>query len=194
MTDQLKNFFETGNYSSADSIIEQLIVSSKSDICDCIVSITQKPVTKYNIPQYSNYENGTSEMIKYLRMSGDFGPSYTEVGEHFLLSGHNSSAYTKYGENHSKLADLLGVAVIKKEDRKRIYLSEIGKIIEQLKYEDQKDCFAKLAVRIPIVQRALKLDIKTSAGLEVLLNDYLSPSTALRRKKNNWVLIENIRG
>lgn len=194
MTDQLINFFDTGDYISSEKIVEDLIITSSGDICDLVISLNQKPVTKYNIPQYSNYSNGTFEMIKYLRMAGDFGPSYTEVGEHFLSTGHNINAYTKYGENHSKLSDLLGITVIKKTDRKRVYLTELGRTIEKLEYDKQEDCFIKLAGRIPIIQEALKNNIMTSKELEDLLNIYLSPKTALRRKKNNWVLIYKIRG
>ncbi len=194
MTDELINYYINGNISSAYQIVKDLLSTDINDVCKCVSLIEQKEVNSHNIPQYSNYDKGTVEMLKYLRMAGDFGPSFTEIGEHFLESGHKPEAYIKYGENHSKLAELLGIVVIKKQDRKRVYLSEIGREIEKLDVNEQYDCFVKLSARIPIVQEAIKLGINNQTDLENHLKRYLSYTTAVRRRKNTWVLIEKLQG
>ena len=194
MTEKLLEFYEKDIVVSPKQVVEELLCTDLKSIKEFIVSIPQKTITSYNIPQYSNYNNGTYEMIKYLRMAGDFGPSYLEIGEHFLENSHKKVAYIKYGENHAKLAELLGLVEIKKVDRKRVYLTGIGKEIEKLDVNIQQDCFNKLSCRIPIVQEAIKSNIASANELESHLNNYLSPSTARRRKKNTWVMIEVIRG
>jgi len=194
MTQELINYFAENKITSPDTIVNELLNTSLEELCEWLRDLEQKTVNTHNIPQYSSYKDGTFEMLKYLRMSGDFGPSFPEIGEHFLESGHKSMAYIKYGENHAKLAQLLGLVEIKKTDKKRVYLSEIGRTIEKLSEEKQYDCFAKLAVRIPIVQEAIKQDIPSAKELEEHLKIYLSPVTALRRRKNTWELIKRLQG
>ena len=157
-----------------------------------IKTMQQKPVKSQNIPQYSSFENGTYQMLKYLRMAGDFGPSFLEIGKHFSENGHKKGAYVKYGENHAKLAELLGLVTIEKKDRKRVFLSDIGREIERLEAEKQQVCYTKLAARIPIVQEAIRLNLSNAKELEEHLRNYLSPITAVRRRKNTWMLIEKI--
>ena len=174
--------------------VKWLLIVSMEELKIIMSTISQKPVTSSNIPQYSSFENGTYQMLKYLRMAGDFGPSFLEIGKHFSESGHKNGAYVKYGENHAKLAELLGLVKIKKTDRKRVFLSDLGREIERLDIEKQQDCYTKLASRIPIVQEAIKLGLSDAKELEKHLHNYLSPVTAVRRRKNTWSLIEKILG
>ena len=194
MNDDIINFLYLGEYESASKIIAELLNTNTTEICTCISIKEPNTVSKYNIPQYSCYPNGTYEMLRYLRMSGDYGPSFVEIGEHFLESGHKQTAYLKYGENHAKLAELLGIVEIKKIERKRVFMSDIGKIIEKLDVKKQNDCFIKLAARIPIIQEAIKLGITNQKDLEEHLSRYLSQTTATRRRKNTWMLIEKLQG
>ena len=187
-------FYRTGEYDDVASLVDRLIECSRSDICELIRREEQGQITTGTIPQYSSFEDGTTNLIKYLRMAGDFGPSFVEVGKHYLESGHQERAYIKYGENHSKLAQILGMVTIKKEDRKRVYLSEIGFELEKRNEDDQHECFIKLAGLIPIVQYAVKNNIEDDRTLEKVLNEYLSPTTALRRIRNTWYLVAAIRG
>ena len=193
MTRELMDYFSTGIVSSPKKIVDELLCVGIDEIKKAVLATPQQTVTNHNIPQYSSFMNGTSEMLKYLRMSGDYGPSFIEIGEHYLESGHKATAYIKYGENHAKLAELLGIVVIKKSDKKRVFLSDIGREIEKLDSEKQEECYIKLAFRIPIVQEAIRLNISSAKELEVHLNTYLSPVTAVRRRKNTWSLIEKVR-
>lgn len=194
ITKTLLVYIESGIITSAKQLVDELLNSTIEDIQQAALSIPQPIVSAHNIPQYSSFANGTSEMLKYLRRSGDHGPSFIEIGEHFLESGHNATAYIKYGENHAKLAELLGLVSIKRLDKKRAFLSDIGREIEKLKIEKQDDCFAKLALKIPIVQETIRLNIESPKELEAHLVNYISPVTAIRRRKNTWLLIEKVRG
>ena len=191
---QLEEFFITGTYTDAKELVGELCASSRETICSLVSRIEQKNITTSTIPQYSSFDDGTVNLIQFLRMAGNFGPSYLEVGRHYLENGHTERAYIKYGENHAKVSELLGTTTIKKEDRKRVYLNEIGYEIEKLSTDKQHECFIKLSGRIPIVQYAIKNDIVSDRDLEEVLGRFLSPSTALRRRRNTWYLISALRG
>ena len=186
-------YYETDNYSSADKLIDSLLECSRDNICYLISGLKQKEIITYSIPQYSSFADGTINMIKYLRMAGDFGPSFLEVGQHYIESGSDERAYVKYGENHAKLAEILGVVEIRQENRKRVYLNELGKALEKRSKLEQEDCFVKLSARVPIVQYAIKHGISDSKALEEVMRMYLSESTAERRRRNTWDMIVKLR-
>lgn len=187
-------FLESGKYNHATSLVELLLTTSKEEICNYIKEMRVGNITPGNVPQYSSLADGTTEIIKYLRMSGNFGPSFEEVGRHFLKINHNVAAYTKYGENHSKLAGMLGVVDIYRGSRRKVYLNELGIEIEKRPIEEQEDCFDKLACRIPVVQYAIQNDIYDGNEIEMLLQQYLAETTAKRRRKNTLDLILRLRG
>lgn len=194
MSEILCDYFERKQYYDVDDLVSKLICCSRSDIVSIIKTLPQKEITTATIPQYSSFKDGTINMLKYLRMAGDFGPSFVDIGRHYLESGHNERAYVKYGENHAKLGYLLGITDIRKTDRNRIYLSELGIALEKMSEDIQHDCFIKLAGNIPIIQYAIKNNIDTSEELEKELMKYLAPTTALRRRRNTWYLISALRG
>lgn len=189
INDIIVSFYRNDRTSDAKELVCQLIKCNPMEIRALMLDLDQKKVTTYNIPQYSSFDDGSIRLIEYLRMAGDFGPSFVEVGQHFLDIGHSEVAYTKYGENHSKLGELLGLVEIIKKDRKRVFLTDLGREVEKLDKEKQRVCLAKLSARIPIVQEAMKKDICDIDKLEQLLNIYLSAATALRRRRNTWDLI-----
>ncbi len=194
MNEIIQIYFEFNICNDTSLFVTQLARCERKKVCDFMRELPQKEITSATIPQYSSFEDGTVNMIKYLRMAGNFGPSFVEVGQHYLESGHKRSAYIKYGENHAKLAELLGVADIRKQDMKRVFLNELGYELEKQPIIVQHDCFIKMAAAIPIVQYAIVEDIKDDRELERVLSDYLSPSTAIRRRRNTWYLISALRG
>ncbi len=194
MNELITSYYSKGLCIDSECFVHELLITDVAVIRDYVTEIPQQVISTYNIPQYSSYEAGTSEMISFLRMSGDYGPTYSEVGRHFLEPGHKDAAYVKYGENHSKLAESLGLVRIEKEKKRRVYLSDIGRTIEGLDINEQKDCFIKLSMRIPIVQCAIKRGIVDYNALEELLREYLSISTAIRRRKNTMDFLLMIEG
>lgn len=186
-------YYETGKYSNADELIDSLLECSRENICYLISGLEQREIVTYSIPQYSSFVDGTINMIRYLRKAGDFGPTFLEVGQHYIESGSDERAYVKYGENHAKLAEVLGVVEIKQENRKRVYLNALGRALEKRCEVEQNDCFVKLSGRVPIVQYAIKNGTPDAKALEEVLCLYLSKSTAERRRRNTWDMVVRLR-
>lgn len=150
----------------------------------------REPVTKENIPQYSNPDDALFGVVKILRMANT-ALSFEEIG-YYLTRGkpafkQNPVANKKYGENHAKLAALLDLVLIDKSDvRAHIRLSEFGKYFSNLPETEQDELIYKLCLRIPIVQNCL---IEGQWG-ETLERDLriLSEETQKRRRSN----VENV--
>ncbi len=194
MNELIESYYSQGRCIDSENFVRELLITDVAVIRDFVIDIPQQEISTYNIPQYSSYEDGTSGMISFLRMSGNYGPTYSEVGRHFLDPGHKDAAYVKYGENHSKLAESLGLVRIEKDKKRRVYLSDIGRNVEGLDIKDQNDCFTKLSMRIPIIQYAIKKNVVDYKAMELLLREYLSASTAIRRRKNTMDFLLMIEG
>lgn len=196
MINQIVKYIETGiiDEEKINSFIDEMIHISKDDLVGLIKYCDIRSIDATNIPQYSTYEDGTYNMLQYLRMSGDFGPRYAEIGSHYLDNNQNKDALVKYGENHSKLASLLGLVRIKKCGRvSRVYLSELGKRIERMENQEQIIMISRLSVGIPIIGHCIKHDVYTVDQLYGILLEYLTEVTATRRRKNTWDILRLFR-
>lgn len=163
------------NMTSVEEIIK--LIGDSSD---------REPVTKDNIPQYSQLSDALYKVSKILHDCGK-KLSFDDIG-YYLTRGNtnykqNLIANKKYGENHAKLAALLDLVLVDKTSlRAQISLSEFGKHFSLLPYAEQKELAYKLCLRIPIIQ-----DYFISNGSEAKLDkdlNILSPETKKRRRSN----------
>lgn len=173
-------------------LVDTLLSISTEDINRTIKGCEKCQILPKNIPQFSNYENGTLNILKRLRMAGDFGPTFAELGEQFLESGKKESAYKKYGENHAKIAQLLGLVVIVRKSHSRVYLSQLGKVVESYTIEEQVRIIHRLIFRIPVIKFLIREHKYSSDEVYETLSMFLSPSTAMRRKSNVERLLKEI--
>lgn len=177
---------------SGHLLIKELSSISLPSLLTMVIDRSDPKIMTDNIPQYSSYNNGTKRLINILRMAGNNGPSFREIGIYLLGGGRSDVAYIKYGENHAKLAREYGLVYFTRSGLYRVYLTKLGKIIEQSDDDAQNDILVKLSLRIPIIQYCFKNLIFSPEDVEELLNDYLSKSTALRRKNNVLTIINMI--
>lgn len=144
------------------------------------------------IPQFSSFENGTYKLTELLIENNNPGFSFLEVGKLLLPNGKKDSAYTKYGENHSKLAESLGLVHITQSTKFRlVYISDLG--VKFLKLSElNKILFLKYQIyNIPLIKYLFNICFDNTIDIEEFILDIstLSQSTAKRRCSNIKALI-----
>ena len=103
--------------------------------------------------------------------------------------GAKLGAQTKYGENHYKLAVQLGFVT----SEKPFIATDLGYAYYLNADEEQRSEIKKrLALRIPIIQRALLTADVKQVNMSDLMCEYLSESTMLRRRSNVRELLNDI--
>ena len=172
------------------------------NISDCLVSADllflidllrnaehRESVTKGNIPQFSDLSISMYLVPDLLIQHENI--SYIAFGKTlFYREGKKDGAYMKYAENHCKLAALLDLAVIKKNDQNKYALSSsvMGRYFASLPIEKKDKLLSRLCLRIPIVQEALiSNDISASINSNLAI---LSETTIVRRRKGIFELVE----
>jgi hypothetical protein len=143
-----------------------------------------EPVLPGNIPQFSNFEDAYLETPKVLGLCGR-ELTFCELGI-YLDNGKtkNEVAQRKYGENHSKLATLLDLAIISADNNTyRIALSVFGAVYNQRTKYEKEMLVARLLFRIPIIQSMFSKALKNEINVDTELL-CLSMQTRKRRKPN----------
>ena len=112
--------------------------------------------------------------------------SFEEIGR-ILQPGHTEDvgANRKYGENHVKTAELLGLAFAV---GKQYYLSAVGYIFPSLSESQKDQLLSRMVLRSPLVFNFFH---KLLNGQEVKITEeisFLSASTVKRRKNNTLIL------
>ena len=168
----------------------KIILSTPLDIFSEIVKkiSNREKVVPDNIPQFSDMATAMYYVPEVLKKAGT-GLGYAEIGEKLLSNEKNNIANKKYGENHSKLAAMLDLAVVSKDSSSAVVsLSILGGAFCNLTSDEKDDILAKLCYRIPIIQKAICAD----DAEESLLCDMqcLASTTKLRRLCNVRSLLE----
>lgn len=180
--------FNENNPSNQDDIVTKLLEVPVEAMMEelglnqnCLQSITAR-----NIPQFSNI-NDVETVVKIVSDCMDSSMiDYQYVG-YLINKNSNVGAQRKYGENHLKLAIMLGLVT-----EKPYFITPLGKGFLNLSQEDQIILRTKLSLRIPIIQHILLDSREATVDGMSYLNDTLSGSTAIRRRSNVKQLILNI--
>lgn len=148
------------------------------------------------IPQYSNFNDGTYNVLTLLDNNSNTGYTYLELGKLLQGPGKKDGAYIKYGENHAKLSVILGLAYIEKKDKsKKVFISALGKKFNLLN-EAQKSILLKYQIyNVPVIKYIFNLSVKNNVDIINFLKNItnLSPSTAKRRSSNIRDLFRRLR-
>ena len=62
-------YYMTGQYTDANALVEELLQLDRKDVCDIVVNLEQKVITTASIPQYSSFDDETTNLIQFLRMT-----------------------------------------------------------------------------------------------------------------------------
>lgn len=155
--------------------IEQLV---KRDIA----SETVEAITPKDVFQFSTLEAGTDYICQALSDAGNPGVTFIEAGKLLLDDGkpRKDTAYIKYGENHLKTAELLGLLF---ELTHTYFLSCVGVEYLRLNDEDRRKLLVRLFLRNKFIARLIKATATGNVNARQFLY-MLSDATYTRRKSN----------
>lgn len=169
-------------------LVEWMIAQPISNVITKIKQETNrnKP-SAANIPQFSNFRDGTFRCVDILSKAGDWGPSFLELGKYLAEQRKKNVAYIKYGENHAKLANLLDLVYINDKTPRQIFLTCLGKTFLGLTAMDQELLLKRLILRLPIIK---EITCSNQMDIKDILGEYLSKTTAVRRTSNIKTLLD----
>lgn len=144
------------------------------------------PITAKLIPQFSKLDD-VDKVVQIINDSYDASTISRQYIGYMINKNASELAQTKYGENHLKLAIMLGLV-----KEKPYVVTSLGKEYLRLSVRDRHIVRDKLAMRIPMIQYLLvRSKNETIDGTEYM-KSVLSEKTAIRRRSNVRKLINNI--
>jgi len=110
-------------------------------------------ITSKDVYQFSKFEDATKGVCSVLSKNHNEGLRYKELGERLQNDGKERTdlAKTKYGENHFKLAEELGLGF--RLGRYDCYLSALGQFFFEMSEESQKCLLTRLILRSKLIVR-----------------------------------------
>lgn len=203
---QLLSFFD-GKYEKSleDDILNDSFLKQKVDVFKYIEKINNIPICSFveyiqtyckrqpimaaDVFQFSDFDDATINICESLNRINNPGVKFKDVAKLLLTDNviRNDVALSKYGENHIKTAESIGLAF--KDDSKNYYLSAIGCVFNDLSEEAQKKLLLRLIIRNKLITQLFVAAMQGSFDLEAFLYD-LSKSTYLRRRTNINRIIE----
>lgn len=206
MDETLKLFFSRSfEIELNNKLLYRDYVLNQCEVREYILKLLQIPfsvfieyiIDNYNVSylsaedvlQFSDLKNATTNLCYVLRINNDEGYKVFEIGKFLENDGkiRKKEAYIKYGENHAKTAESLGLVF----NLSNVYfLSCLGYVINDLPEREQIQLIARIILRNRLIQRLIyrtNMNAQCSYMKEV---DFLKKSTALRRKSNVKKLIK----
>ena len=153
-----------------------------SDYIDYIYSeIKRQPILAADVFQFSDLGDALFRVCAEVEKVGNPGLNFKHIGKLLLNDGNERTdvAFNKYGENHIKVAEMLGLAF---KHNGLFYISSIGVCINRLAPDDRHKIITRLILRNKLISQML-IASKQPLNLESFLYD-LSKSTYLRRRTN----------
>ena len=143
---------------------------------------TTEAITPKDVFQFSTLEAGTDHICRALNEVGNPGVTFIQAGRLLLNDGmvRKDVAYIKYGENHLKTAEALGLLY---ELAHTYFVSCIGMLYYNFTEEERFNLNVRLFLRNKFIARLLKASAKSKVDARQFLY-MLSDSTYIRRKSN----------
>lgn len=132
--------------------------------------------------QFSNIDDATINICKKVKDNSNPGMKYIDIGKVLLDDGkiREDGAYTKYGENHVKTAEALGLFF---ELSRTYFLSCLGYIYCDLTVDEKNKLITRLLLRNRLITRLINASENGNVNVREFLY-MLSDSTYTRRKSN----------
>jgi hypothetical protein len=175
------------DYSSALQYVNELISTPFDIFLNHIKDELELPfVLSSDVPQFSSIASATVKYCTFMAALPPVGYTFEEIGR-ILQPGHTEDVWAnrKFGENHVKTAELLGLSFL---NEKKYYLSAVGHVFPDLSSDQQDQLLSRMVLRNPLVFNVVH---KLLNGQNVTIEDeisFLSEST-IKRRKNNTLII-----
>lgn len=175
-----------------DYVRQILCVPVEQFIQRDITMETAEAITPKDVFQFSTLEAGTDHICQVLSEAGNPGVTFIQAGKLLLDDGtqRKDMAYIKYGENHLKTAEALGLLY---ELTRTYFVSCIGMIYLNLDTEDRKKLNVRLFLRNKFVARLIKATASANVDARQFLY-MLSDATYIRRKSNIKCILRYLQG
>lgn len=169
----------------ATRCIKILAALSEADILRYVRKQNRVPeINAKNIPQFSSLDsiNGVLDIVY-----SSNNITYDEIGYYFYPDS-SITAQRKYGENHYKMATLLGLTATNKP----FEVTPLGKEYMKLEASERVDLRNKLFLRIPIIQKiVVETELEEVRPLLILM-EHLAKTTAIRRYSNVHKIVDYV--
>ena len=163
------------------------------EISDILTYITSNQedvlISPRDIFQFSSINDATETICRKVKEANNEGYKFLELGKMLLDDGiiRKDGAYTKYGENHVKTAEMLGLMY---ELSHVYFLSCLGCIYNELDEENKNKLLVRLVLRNKFVGRLYRASLNGTIDLRNFL--YMLSDTTYARRKSNIKSIINI--
>lgn len=176
------NLFTT----SSNSYINIINKFTSSDIEILLDSIdySHLKLKSYDIPQFSNFVNSTINLINVLS-NIETPLNYNDIGLLLTDGNKKDGAYKKYGENHSKTAELLELVSISSTTPKLVSLTSLGKTLLSVERSIfQKIIFFEI-LKCNLIKLLLSLcKLHDEVNVKEICLKVISEKTYIRRRSN----------
>lgn len=142
-----------------------------------------QPIMAADVFQFSDFDDATINVCRCICKAGNCGVKFIEVANLLLTDNipRKDGALSKYGENHIKTAEAMGLAF--RNGTKTYYLSAWGCVFDELSNDAQEKILLRLIIRNKLITQLFLAANQGEFDLEAFLYD-LSKSTYLRRRTN----------
>ena len=138
--------------------------------------------------QFSSFEIGIKDVISILKQFGNL--TFDEIGK-YLLGERDLLAMKKYGENHSKLAQIFDLVELSNKKPITVSLTSLGRFCSMMDFRSEQRMLRILALRDPLIRNIIYRS-KTGKCKYISETSCLSESTQIRRRSNVKTLIDFI--
>lgn len=180
------------DYLSLVSYINDIITIEYDSFIEYILSnYDVQYLTSDDVLQYSDLKDATTNICLKFKNNGDTGYRFLDIGKMLEDDGieREDGAYRKYGENHSKTGENIGL--LQKIDY-TYYLSCIGSVMDLLSEEQQEKLVDRLLLRNKLIRRLIYKCIVYNEASYSYECGFLKQSTVTRRKSNVKRLVERV--
>ena len=197
-TDFIKQFYnalgdDVLDNHSTDELLragEKILICLHKDSVDELIDIVDDDsnvlglIHPSNIPQYSNLKD-VDKVLPIVESNAEFNCDYCLIG-YFFNKFSKKGAQTKYGENHYKVAMLMGLA----KQKKPLDITPLGSVYMNLDDEIRMDVKIKLFLRIPLIRYIMVHARTETVNVYNIMSNFLAVKTTKRRKSNVKTLVE----